>query len=536
MRDGIRYAARAAAWGAFAVLGTWISVCGSSRVAEGSDFSQFLHSVFGDNHRKPTATELNYYSNIYRTDGPLESLVRILATDDYYNNQCQRNPNTYVTRLYQILLRRDPTASERSYWAQRTPQSNANARLAFVRQFTQANNITYYYAPEPVVLPPPMRPEISRPQAAKTLVGKCDSLFSQVQTELGGTYSSRDLLIKLAVLSASARHYQETVDSSFAQADLLSFNFRPVQRYSGEAERAFRAVPAASSAARGLMWDISRLVADIAAQLGATPTRPPQRSPIEQEAGQLVAVVRQFAAVVAPYQSQGFYYTNLYRDASSLSVQAESLQQQAQAGADARALRTQASRILSQANDMSRRVADADLRVRQAWSNVRHEVDQLAGVAGIAGDLYVTPDEPVLLNHPAWSNFPLQPSSGYLASNDNRRLVDSIDELVRSIDAYVAAMRPYAATDRDAARMVDDALDLKNQSLVLRQQAASGAYGGGLQSESREALRLYTDVASQTFARMVGRRPELNSPQWAQIGQQLRAVDRSIGSASLRTP
>lgn len=76
----------------------------------GSDLSKFLHTVFDDQYgRPPTGTEVNYYSSVSRTEGPLESLARMVSSNDYFYGQCQQRPDLYVTRLYEIFLHREPT-------------------------------------------------------------------------------------------------------------------------------------------------------------------------------------------------------------------------------------------------------------------------------------------------------------------------------------------------------------------------------------------------------------------------------------------
>ena len=82
MRDGLRFVS----WVAVALVGGFIAS------ASGSDLSKFLHDVFNDNHgRPPTGAEVNYYSNLSRTEGPLESLIRMVASNDYYVAKCQQN-------------------------------------------------------------------------------------------------------------------------------------------------------------------------------------------------------------------------------------------------------------------------------------------------------------------------------------------------------------------------------------------------------------------------------------------------------------
>jgi hypothetical protein len=64
----------------------------------------------------------------------------------------------------------------------------------------------------------------------------------------------------------------------------------------------------------------------------------------------------------------------------------------------------------------------------------------------------------LILNHPAWSGFPVQTSPGYQASADNRQVVSYADHLPAQMDNYVLSLRPVAAGNGDAAVMVNQTL------------------------------------------------------------------------------
>jgi len=493
--------------------------------------SKFLHAVFEDQQgRPPTGAEVNYYSNVSRTDGPLESLSRMVSSDDYFYGQCQQKPDLYVTRLYEIFLRREPTFEEQRYWVSRRPSGGSDARLAFVRQFCQANNLVDYVPTVTGMVPLPSRPAGTRSELARQLETKASQLNSLVQSELGGTYLGRDLSRQAAVLASVSTQYRETVESPESTSQQVAIASNNVARALQEVQVTFRSVPGASPACQSILWEISQLEA--AAELSAKATVPSSSvtSPVEVEAGQLLSLLRQFASVLSRYQQQGAFYVNLSRDVDALAVQAESLQLLARQGAGDRDVKRIATSLLTQARDVARQMSQTDIRLQQSWWNIQHELDQLAVAIGCAGDLYVTTDHPVILNHPAWSGFPVQPSPGYQASADNRQIISYADHLLAQIDNYVLSLRPVAARNGDAGAMINQTLNLRNAVLVLRQQAATGAWGTQLQSASREAVRLYA-AASPTFLKLVGQDPSLNSPVWAQIGELAYKIDKELGGA-----
>jgi len=123
MRRSIRLAAWAAVllmgWAVFPVLG--------------SDLSKFLHAVIEDQYgRPPTGAEVNYYSIISRTEGPLESQIRMVAADTYFYGACKQNPDVYVTRMYEIFLGRDPGGDELRYWVSQLPRGTSDDRVVFI--------------------------------------------------------------------------------------------------------------------------------------------------------------------------------------------------------------------------------------------------------------------------------------------------------------------------------------------------------------------------------------------------------------------
>ncbi len=517
---------RLASWAAIAL------VAGLMLPAMGSDLSKFLHSVFNDQHgRPPTGAEVNYYSSVSRTDGPLESLARMVASTDYYVQQCQQRPELFVTRLYEVFLHREPTAGEQRYWVSQFPgRGGADARLAFVRRFCRANNLVDYVPSMPGTLPTPARPAGTQVEIAATLVAKAALLSSAIQNELGGTRLGRDLMTQAAVLVSASSQYRDTVNSPQSTPQQVAIAANNTVRAFQELQATFRSAPGASAACQNLLWEVSQWVAVIESSAGAMASVQGGTTAIAAEAGQLLALLRQFTTVLSTYQSQDVFYVSLYRDVNSLAVQAESLELLARTGAGTQDVQRVTTSLLAQARNVSRQVGQADSGLQRGWWNVQHELDQLALAAGCGGDLYVTASQPVILNHPAWAGFPVQSSPGYQASADNRQIVSFADHLLALIDNYVLSLRPLAGRSREAQEMLNQTLDLRNAVLVLRQQAATGAFGSQLQYAAREAVRLYA-AAGPAFLQMVGQQPALNSPVWAQIGELTYRIDKEAGGA-----
>lgn len=71
-------------------------------------------------------------------------------------------------------------------------------------------------------------------------------------------------------------------------------------------------------------------------------------------------------------------------------------------------------------------------------------------------------------------------------------------------------------------------MDLRHDVLLVRQEAATGEVGSPLRYAARDALLQYRDVASRSFAAMVGQDSTLNAPIWQQIGSLAFALDKAI--------
>jgi hypothetical protein len=524
MREGLR-----------TVLGTvLVSLSWLAFPVVGSDLSQFLHSVFENQYgRPPSGTESNYYANISRTDGPLESLMSMVASDDYFLRLCQGKPDMYVTRMYETFLQRDPTGDERQYWTSRVPRGSSNTRLAFVREFCRVSNLVYYAPSTTQYQSVPARPAASQSETANTLAAKAAQLNSQIQVELGGTRFGQDLLLKSALLSSACIQYRDAVDSPQSTRDQIAIAAVSVERALQGVEGTFRTIPGVSVNCQVLLRDVSDLAASTGRYVGTTsPPSAATRSAMELEADHFLVTARQFASAVLPYRQQNASYATIYRDATGLVVQAESLQQLASTGAGQRDLQRITTAILNQARQISGYINQTNVRVQQGWWNVQHELEQLAATAGCGGDIYTSTDQPVIISHPAWAGLPVQPVPSYQSSNVSRRLISLADQLVDQIEKYVDSLRPIAPRIAEGSRMIDQSLDLRNQILVLRQHAATGGGRMQLQNDSRDALRQYRDVASPTFLKLVGLDPSLNSPMWVQIGQSVFEIDRSVSDSS----
>lgn len=499
-----------------------------------SEFSAFLREVLKQQSgRQPTGVEINQYSNIYRTDGPLESLIRMLASDDYFVTQCQRRADLYVTRLYEILLRREPREDELRTWTPRVPFGSSVQRLDFVRQFCQANGLNYYIpAPTSTFNPSqPVSPATSVSAAARALVAKTGELNATIQRELGATFFGRDLLNRSASLTAAATQYRDTVESQRSTPQQIAIAADNVSLAISALEESFRAIPGASATCQRAMWEVSQVAESIrVTAVGSAPNVPPiQKSPVQAEAEQLIAVSRQFADVVSQYQQQNPNYAGLYQSAFGLVTQAEELLRLARFNAPQADLQRSVNGILTQTRTLARATASTDAYLQRVWWNVQHEVDALAIAAGSGGDFYVAPDQPMIINHPGWGGLPAQPNPGYQLSRENDQIVRASDELIALLDNYVNSLRPLVGRNSVAGQMIQDVLNMRNQLLALRQQASIGAYGAALQYPSRELVRQYREVASRSFVRMVSVDASLNSPTWAEIGQRAAEIDRIAG-------
>ncbi len=493
----------------------------------GSDLSEFLHAVF-DNHyqRAPTGAEINYYSNLSRNAGPLESYIAMVSSDDYFVNQCQRNTQVYVTRLHQLFLGRDPQPDELRFWVNQY-QSGRLDRSSLVRQFCQTNNINAVPG-APSLYRPSFRPPTNAVSCADALLTKVRLLNQVVTREFGGTWFGQNLLKSTASLQATTSQFRDAVSSRNSTQQQIRIAADNLERALQQVESQFRAVPSASDQCRNLLWEISELVTAARAASTAWQGRPTPASPLQREVEQLLATLRDFASTLSTYQYQSPAYASLNRDVNGLYVQTQGLAEMVRTSPRQSDLNRVINSINTQGRDIGRQLQRADIRLQQGWWNVQHQLEQVTVTAGAGGDFYVSSGHPVVINRPSWNRLPGEISPGYHASAQNRQIVGDSDRLLSIIDNYIASLRPLASRSRDVATMTNQVLDLRHKVLVLRQQAASGAFGSRLQYASRDVVRQYSDVASKTFAKMVGNDSTLNSPSWVQIGELAYQIDKTI--------
>lgn len=505
-----------------AVAVLWVG----SLPAAASDLSEMLQTVFNNVHKRPpTGTEVNYYNNLARTNGPLDSYISMIGSDDYYVSQCQQNAEVYVQRLYQAFLHRDPQPDEVRFWVNQLQSGNAD-RITVVRSFCQANHVRQVPS-----FPQPNQPSFSPPATpsaiAEQVIAKSNQLAGTVQRELGGTRLGRKVLDAAATLLTVGAQYRDVVNSQNSTSDQLRTATENLESALQAVETQFRKVPAASSECQNLLKQISQLVS-AARHAGRIPSAAPiAPSPLQTLTDQLADVVQEFSQNLASVQNQSPFYANLYRDISGLSIQIQALQTMASRPQQIRDMQRVFGAIQTQAREVASQLRQADPRLQQGWWNVQHQLDDLAGAMGVGGDVYVTTDHPVIVNRPAWNEFPGQVSPGFQPSVGNQRVVSLADQLISQIDTYVSSLRPVASLNRDAAQMIAKTQDLQHSVLALRQKAAMGLFGAQLQYASRDVVKEYSEDASPAFTTMVGQNPTLNSPQWMQIGKLAYEIDKA---------
>ncbi len=531
MKLGLRISTQAALVG-FVLL--------AASVASGSDFSKALHAAF-DNQmgREPSGSELYYHANVNRGQGPLENYILMCGSDDYFVNQAQRNLEVYVTRLYQTFLGRNPRPDEVRFWVTQFQQGRVS-RVAIVRQFCQTNHVTQLpsFAPsQPVFQVPATAPEI-----AAQLVAKVNLFVSLVQGELGNSYYGQNIVTQSRSLLSVAEQYRQLLQSSGRTGQQVQIAADNVERALQVLEQEYRRVPGASSHCQIVLQQISQLVT---AARGASnawasqttprlPTAPVSSgvaqvfppSPASAGVDMLLNSVRQFAYGVQAYKDQSPFYSSLYRDVQGLSVQIEALELLSRQGQRSSRMRDAMTSIQNQANNVSQKISQADMRVQQGWWNIQHQLSQVAGTLGIRGTSWVAASQPVVLNRPAWNHFPFQHATRH-PSNRNQDAIALADQLLSKINGYVNSLRPVASRKRDAAALFGSVQNLQHSVLAFRSTAAAGAYGTRLQRSADSLMTQYQQTAVQA-TQVIARDPTLNSPLFMQIGELVQKIRYAV--------
>ena len=495
--------------------------------ASASDLSKFLDGLFKQiANRAPSGSELNYYTNLTRNQGPLESAIALYGSDDYYVGRAHRDTNLYVSQLYQDFLRREPRIDERQFWVTQFQRQDVR-RVDLIRWFCQTNHITQL--PSFLPTPPVFTTPNTAPAIAAELLAKVNLLVNLLNAELGNTYFGNAVVQEARSLLAAAEQYRQVVNDRRSTPRQVAISFSNLEKSLGGLERSYYRVPGSSPQSKSVLQQVSQLVAaarDLntgwVQQPIAPVPRPPIAAPGLPDASRLVAVTRQFSYGLLSYQNSSPFYANLSRDVQGFSTQIESLSLMIRQGQRGSAMRRSMSSIAEQSRHISQDVSRAGMDIQRGWWNVQSELRPVARALGVSIDFNFQPTRPVIIKRPAWGNFPYQASPGYPA-NHNQEAITLADQLIGKVDGYTQSLMPVTSYNANSLTLVRHLQNFKHYVLTLRQDAAGGSFTTSLSRSADNLMSQYQQL-SKEVARLVSRDSTLNSPLFYQIGELVRKI------------
>jgi hypothetical protein len=365
------------------------------------------------------------------------------------------------------------------------------------------------------------------------LATRANLFVSLVQSEVGYSGYGRRVVRQGQQFASVAEQYRQVVASGTSTRQQIQIATDNLDRSLHSLEVEFHRVSGASPHSQNVLQQLSQLV-DAARRspiaLPEQPIAPPSTSPGYAEVIVARDAVRQFAYNLQSQQYRGPDYTDLYRDVQALLVQLESVELLMRGGESRYEIRRAMRNVVTQANRITSDVSRVDLSIQHAWWSLLVQLKQAAQAIGTRGANQVQPSHPVIVDRPAWSQLPFQPVPKP-SSSRSRETIRLADQLIDKLDGYIAFLQSASFGNANASRLVGSLQDLKHSALILRQVAASGAFGNTLARSGDLLMTQYKRTASD-FAKFVARDATLNSPLFYQIGELTQKVVNAVRGRS----
>jgi hypothetical protein len=485
--------------------------------------------------RDPTGSELNYHAELNRNNGSLENAIVMFGSDEVYAAQAHGDPNLYVSRMHETFLGREPRADEQAFWVNQMMQPGYR-RVDMVRWFCQSNHITQL--PSFLPTPPTYYPPSNQEQISLQLVDRANLLMNFINAEFGQTYFGNKVAERGARLLTLTKDYRNVLRSPQSDPQQLQIVLTNLDRALQDLEQHYYQVPGASAQSKQVLQQVSQLVAAAHAtnvSWGQLPAaRPPYYAPpsgpsvspaVVSEVDRLLDESRRVAYGLLSYQAQGPFYASLSRDVQGLATRVESLSLMVHQGQSLADLQQSMQGIVNESRHIAQDVARADSNVQRAWWNLQTRLSDAARALGVNADFNLQPSRPVVIDRPAWSGFPFQPSPAQPAGYQQECVVLA-DQLIGKITDYAQALAPIAPTNRNAADLIRNLQDFQRYVLGFRQSATGGLFSTSLSSSADQIMVQYQQLANNV-TRMVSNDPSLNSPLFYQIGELVQQIRRA---------
>lgn len=511
---------------ALASLAMTLIIAGQACVA--SDLSKFLHSVFENaqnaSNQRPDAQRgqsLNYHFDVSRQQGPLEGMIQLYGSDDFYRREGHGDPNAYINRVYKDFVGRDPRYDELQFY-RRQGLGTVGARIAMLRWLCNANHITQL--PSPVPRPPIYRPPVNLPAIAADLSNKCSDLIRALKIETQYTPNPLNLLHQAGLMRDAANQFQ--IAASRAQRDPQSA--QKALRDLGASKRLFEAdfyrrgssYPQSTIA----LQQITTLMAAAQRSFPTLTPRPPAGPSINCR--NLVDQSRSFLNYLRDRRGTSALLDHMLRDMEQLADQIERFASAARYGSPSNRLQSLMRDVIGTSDYLANDAIRADPRTRRAWLGLQSEIVTIARSLGLEPSFCVQPNRPVLINCPTWGGLPYHPPIVGTPDQSNQ-CVYLADQLLDDVNRYLVSLkdleRQQGVRSESVFKSVKRFLGVAQD---FRRSASSGGYRTSLKNSADRLVRDYRRV-SRDVSDAIKRDLRFNSPAMFQIGELVRQIEQS---------
>jgi hypothetical protein len=313
-------------------------------------------------------------------------------------------------------------------------------------------------------------PAGSVPDLSRRLMTEARQFVPTVRAELTGTTLGRQLEIRGHALLGAVEAFDAAQRSRIHDPAGLSRLLAHVQTASQQVEDALYSAPGAAPQANRIARRISRLIYELSRILpsgGLIPPRPPvdpgyDVRTVAQLSDRLAADINALINTIEADVGSIDPYDTAIRDLQGTNGQL----------ADFR--RGLSSRPpLATVQSRWHPVRNRFRRTSRALASVRAGFDRLTSTLGLRPDYIIGPDQPAIIDLPAYDDFPYpRPPVGQ--PGRYRRLTSLADRAISEVDGFLLGIRPNIGTIPEGPRFQADGVALRNELLALRQHAAAG--------------------------------------------------------------
>jgi hypothetical protein len=349
-------------------------------------------------------------------------------------------------------------------------------------------------------------PSGTLPALSRQLFAEAQQLVPAVRYELAGTVQGQrsEMVANALIGAAQALDFaigSGTVDPGRTLPALASVD-QAFSRLQAELNNPPGTAPQSAWIVRRidrLVFELRRAMPGIGPSFGSQPGLPPGPAQIEQLADSLEANLGFLINSIRSDPGLTYAFDRLARDLESVAAQVVQFHDLVRRGGALGQLQAADLAIRNQVRQIGvvMEGAGPPVRVLQVWRAVAATSDQLGDALGLSRDYLIDPNQPVIINRPAYGQLPwtIVPTT---SAPPTGALVPLIDQALGETNGFLAALLPNLLRIPEGPGFQADARALIGDLLGFRQAIASGALGPPLFEAARRVDATYRRLLDRT--------------------------------------